>query len=118
MNDVLYALCCHCVSIMQGWIPMPSTCLSQTLGMSLYKTRKELKRLKEQGLIDSVRYCKVGEDRNYLMCGYQITDKAKGTQEYKKAWDEEREICKKAFGIDIGGAGDDFCSYGERREGE
>ena len=102
MDEVLYDLCRHCVSIMQGWIPLPSTCISQTMGMSLYKTRKELKRLKELGLIVSVCYCHVGEDGNYLMRGYQITDKAKTTQEYKKAWNEEREICKKAFGIDIG----------------
>ena len=104
MNEVLYHLCFHCVSIMQGWIPMPSTCLSQTLGISLYKTRKELKRLKEDGLVKVVRYCEVGEDRNYLMCGYQITDKTKTTPEYKRAWEEEREICKQALVIDIGGA--------------
>lgn len=102
MNEVLYHICSHCVSIMQGWIPIPSTCLSQIMGKSLYQTRKELKLLKEQGLIESVRYCEVGEDRNYLMSGYQITDKAKKTPEYKKAWEEERQICKKAFGIDIG----------------
>jgi DNA-binding PadR family transcriptional regulator len=74
---------------------------------TLYQIRKELKRLKEQGLIESVRYCEVGEDRNYLVSGYQITDKAKDTPEYKKAWEEEREICKKAFGIDIGGVDDE-----------
>ena len=104
MNDVLFHLCRHCVSIMQGWIPMPSTCLSQTMNKTLYQTRKELKRLKEQGLIQSVRYCDVTEDGNYLMSGYQITDKAKETPEYKRAWEEERQICKEAFGIDIGGS--------------
>ena len=103
-NDVLYHLCRHCVSIVQGWIPLPSTVLSQDINKSLYQTRKELKKLKEQGLILSVRYCEVGEDRNYLMAGYQITDKAKETPEYKKAWEEERQICKEAFGIDIGGS--------------
>ena len=102
MNEVLYALCRHCVCIMQGWIPMPSTLLSQILGKTLYQTRKELKRLKQQGLIESVRHCQVGEDRNYLMCGYQITDKAKSTPEYEKAWNEERQLCKEALGIDIG----------------
>lgn len=39
---------------------------------------------------------------HWAMCGYQITDKAKSTSEYKKAWEEERQICKKAFDIDIG----------------
>lgn len=102
MNETLYALCQHCVSITQGWIPIPSTCLSQTLGKSLYQTRKELKQLKEQGLVVSERYCQVGEDRNYLVSGYQITDKAKSTQEYKIAWEEERRICKDVFDIDIG----------------
>lgn len=109
MNEVLYALCRHCVSIVQGWVPMPSTCLSQILGKSLYQTRKELKRLKEQGLVVSVRYCEVGEDRNYLMCGYSITDKAKSTREYKTAWEDERKICKEAFGFDIGEA----CTKGD-----
>lgn len=109
MNEVLYALCRHCVGITQGWIPMPSTCLSQTLGKSLYQTRKELKRLKEQGLVVSDRYCQVGEDRNYLMCGYTITDKAKSTQEYKTAWEEERRVCKEAFDIDIGEPEDWLC---------
>lgn len=127
MNDVLYVLCRHCASIMQGWIPLPSTCISKDLGKSLYQTRKELKRLKEQGLVQSDRYCVVDEDRNYLISGFQITDKGKDTPEYKKAWAEEREICKEAFGIDIGEAdydpykeifGDDFCSYGEMRAAE
>lgn len=107
MNDVLYHLCEHCVSIMQGWIPLPSTALSKATNKSLYQTRKELKRLKEQGYVTSARYCEVGEDRNYLMSGYQITDKAKETPEYKKAWEEERQICKEVFGIDIGESGAD-----------
>ena len=28
--------------------------------------------------------------------------KAKETEEYKKAWKEERELCKKCFDMDIG----------------
>ena len=41
------------------------------------------------------------------MSGYKITDKAKETPEYKKAWEAERQICKIAFGIDIGEPGAD-----------
>jgi hypothetical protein len=127
MDSVLYHLCRHSVSIMGGWLPLPSTVLSEVLGESLYKTRKKLKFLKEQGLITSVRYCNVTEDGNYLMAGYAITANAKGTLEYEMAWNEERELCKKCFGIDIGECeydpykeifGDDFCSYGERSANE
>ena len=70
--------------------------------MSLYKTRKELKRLKDLGYVVSDRYCYIGEDRNTLLSGYTITDKAKETEEYKKAYEEERIHFKECFGIDIG----------------
>ena len=86
---------------MDGWCPYPSTCLSNVCEMSLYQTRKELKKLKEQGFIVADRYCEIGEDRNYLISGYTITDKAKETQEYKMAFEEERKICQECFNIDI-----------------
>lgn len=117
MNDVLFHLCRHYVSIMYGWVPMPSTVLCQTVGKSLYQTRKELKRLKEQGLVESVRHCNVTEDGNYLLSGWKITDKAKETPEYKKAYEEEREICLKAFDIDIGTAEQEFRRMQEIIEG-
>lgn len=101
MNEVLYRLCRHCVSIMDGWIPYPSTCLSKVCKISLYKTRKELKKLKEQGYVVSERYCEVGEDGNYLISGYTITDKAKGTEEYRKAFQKERILCQECFGYDM-----------------
>ncbi len=101
MNDVLYHLCRHCVSIMDGWYPFPSTCLSQVCEKSLYQTRKELKKLKERGYVVADRYCEVGEDRNYLISGYTITDKAKTTEEYKTAYNEEAEICRECFNIKV-----------------
>lgn len=101
MNEVLYRLCRHNVSIMDGWIPFPSTILSKLCNMSLYKTRKELKRLKDLGYVKADRWCDVGEDRNYLVNGYTITEKAKETEEYKKAYSEEANICKWCFDIDI-----------------
>ena len=102
MNEVLYALCRHCVGVMDGWVPYPSTILSKVCNMSLYKTRKELKRLKELGYVKADRYCEVGEDGNYLVSGYTITDKAKETEEYKKAFQAEADVCKWCFDIDIG----------------
>ena len=102
MNEILYRLCRHYVSIMDGWIPFPSTCLAQVCEMTLYNTRKELKKLKEQGYVVSDRYCEMTEEGNCLINGYTITEKAKETEEYKKAYDEERELCKQCFEIDIG----------------
>ena len=34
--------------------------------------------------------------------GWTVTDKAFKTEEYRKAHDEERELCKGCFGFDIG----------------
>lgn len=102
MNDILLHLCRHCVGIMSGWIPLPATVLCQSVEKSVYQTRKELRRLKEQGLVALDRYCHSTEDGNYLMVGWTITDEGKKTPEYKKAYEEEREICKEVFGIEIG----------------
>ena len=102
MNDVLYRLCRHNVSIMDGWRPFPSTCLSVVCKLSLYQTRKELKKLKEQGLVESCIDSISDDVGTSVLRGYHITEKAKETEEYKKAWQEEREICKECFGIDIG----------------
>lgn len=101
MNEVLYHLCRHCVSIMNGFIPLPSTVLCKLCGLSLYKTRKELKNLKKQGYVVADRYTENTEERTILINGYTITDKAKETEEYKKAYQEERELCWEAFGIRI-----------------
>lgn len=102
MNEVLYKLCCHCVSITDGWIPYPSTVLAESCKLSLYQTRKELKKLKEQGLVVSDRYCERTEEGNLIINGYTVTDKAKHTEEYKKAWKWEKETVKEIFGYDIG----------------
>ena len=102
MNEVLYHLCRHCVSVMDSQYPFPSTLLSKVTGMSLYKTRKELKKLKEQEYVVSTRYWETTEDGTIILNGYGITTKAHETEEYKKAYAEEREACKKIFGFDIG----------------
>lgn len=102
MNEVLYKLCQHCISIMGSWIPYPSTLMAKSLNLSLYKVRKELKSLKEQGLVVADRYCEVTDEGTILINGYTITEKAKQTEEYKKAYEEERKICLDVFGVDIG----------------
>ena len=101
MNKVLYHLCKHCVSIMDGWIPYPSTILSKVCDLSLYKTRKELKLLKEQGYVVSDRYTENTEEGTIILNGYTITEKAKETEEYKKSFQEEKEAVKECFNFDI-----------------
>lgn len=92
MNNVLYVLCRHCLSIMDGWYPYPSTVIAEQLGISLYRVRKELKRLKELGLVVSTMYCWEEEYGNYILRGYTITDKARATKEYKEAYEREEKI--------------------------
>jgi hypothetical protein len=106
MNDkarIFSILCQHCVSIMDGWIPYPSTCIAETTGWRLYYVRKLLKELKKDGLIDSDLYVDRGEERPILVRGYVVTEKGKKTAEYKLAHDIERKICKECFDLDIGG---------------
>lgn len=101
LNPVLYALCRHCVSIMDGWIPYPSTCIADTLNMPLGKVRYQLKKLKAQGLVVGDRYVDKSEDGVILVNGYTLTEKGKHTSEYAEAEEVERKVCKECFGIDI-----------------
>lgn len=105
MNDkarVFNILCQHCCSIMDGWIPYPSTCIAETTGWRLRYVRKLLKELKQEGLIDSDLWVEQGDERPILVRGYVLTEKGKQTNEYKLAYEVERKICKKCFNIDIG----------------
>jgi repressor of nif and glnA expression len=102
MNEILYKLCRHCVSIMDGWHPYSSTCISKSTNISIGKVRYQLKKLKEDGLIE--RFSEGGqteEGKVFCIHGFGITDKAIETKEYKKAFEEEKELCKKCFDIDI-----------------
>lgn len=99
---VFNILCQHCCSIMDGWIPYPSTCIAGTTGWRLYYVRKLLKELKQEGLIDSDLLVEQGEERPILVRGYIVTEKGKKTNEYRLAHEVERKICKECFDIDIG----------------
>ena len=102
MNEILYVLCRHCVSIMDGWVPYPSTLMAEQLNISIGKVRYQLKKLKEKGLVESCRYGGQTEDGEvYCINGFRTTDKAKETIEYKKALEKEAQICKECFDIDI-----------------
>lgn len=103
MDNILYKLCRHNVSIMDGWHPFPATAIANMLKISVHKVRYHLRKLKEQGLVESFYEGGQTEDGEvYCLRGWGITEKAKETKEYQKAHEEERELCKKCFDIDIG----------------
>ena len=103
MDDILYTLCRHNVSIMDGWHPYPATAISKQHGISLNKARYHLRNLKKKGLVNSCHDGGMTEDGEvYCYWGWEITRKAFETDEYKKAYEEERKLCKKCFDIDIG----------------
>lgn len=103
MNDVLYILCQHDCGLMYGWIPLPSTLIAKSTNLSVGQVRYRLKKLKAQGLVASGHYGGSTEDGEpYCIHGYFITEKAKFTDEFRQAWNEERELCKETLDIDIG----------------
>lgn len=103
MDEILLKLCRHNTSIMDGWHPFPATCISKSLGIPVGKVRYHLKKLKEKGLVESVREGGMTEDGEvYCLHGWHITDRAKETAEYKRAVREERDLCMECFGFDCG----------------
>ena len=49
MNDILYSLCLHSIDIIDGWTPISARLIAKNVSVSLYKARKELRTLKENG---------------------------------------------------------------------
>ena len=97
MNNVLYAICCVYIGDMCNWIPIPSTIIADELKISVYQVRKELKKLKEMGLVVSIMYCDINQFGNFILRGYTITEKAKDTKEYKTAYEESEKVMKECF---------------------
>ena len=103
MNDVLYTLCRYSVSIVGSQYPVPAHLIAEHLNLTIDQARYSLRKLKQLGLVESC--CELlgdEEDGYFPYHGWRITDKAKETEEYKKAWEEERALCKKCFDMDIG----------------
>ena len=109
MDKILYDLCQACVSIMDGWHPYPATCIAERLNQPVGKVRYHLRKLKKDGLVYSFHEGGMTDD-GAVFCsqGWGITEKAKDTEEYKKAYKEEVELCKKCFGIDIDASGEEM----------
>lgn len=90
-KKVLEYLCKSEVDVMNKGFPMPSKSLSRLLNLSLYKTRKALKLLKDKGLVVFVYDSDYDDmsERRYSIWGYLLTELGKQTDEYRQA--EERE---------------------------
>lgn len=102
MNDILYQLCRYNVSIFDSWYPFPTRLIAEHLNLTINQARYKLRKLKQSGLVESCCELIGDEERMIPYRGWKITDKAKETEEYKKAWEEERALCKKCFDMDIG----------------
>lgn len=102
MNKVLYYLCCHCVSIMHGWMPCPAAVFAKEIGVSVSTARRRLRELKSQGLAETASVClNFDGDRPLPYNGWTITEKAMETEEYKLAEKEERIRCREVFGPEM-----------------
>lgn len=102
MDEVLYQLCRHAVGIMDGWHPYPAWAIAKQAGVSLSTARRRLRKLKEKGLARTF-FENADEDSEYSLPyhGWGITALTKETDEYKKANQEEIEICRKVWGEDM-----------------
>lgn len=99
MNQTLYCLCRHAVGIMDGWHPYPARLIAEQTKVSVSTTRKRLRELKKQGLVELICEAPESEDESSLpYWGWTITERAEKTKEYKMAQEEERKICQKVFG--------------------
>lgn len=103
-DRVFELMCHHCVSVMDGWVPYPSTCIAYTTGWKLSYVRKLLKQLKQEGLIESSLFVDTDPDldRPALIRGYVVTKAGTDTKIYELAWEAERKACQECFKFDIG----------------
>ena len=87
---------------MGGWHPVPARLIAEHLNLTTNQARYRLRKLKQAGFANTFSELLDDEERMIPYHGWTITDKAEETEEYKKAWEEERDLCKKCFDMDIG----------------
>lgn len=102
MDKILYYLCRHSVSIMDGWLPYPAWAIAKQAGVSLSTARRKLRKLKQEGLAATFSVS-LGEESDFALPyhGWGVTKKTYQTEEYKKASEEEEKILREVFGTDM-----------------
>lgn len=102
MNQTLYCLCRHAVGIMDGWHPYPARLIAEQTKVSISTARRRLRELKKRGLATTI-YEAADNEAEYALpyWGWAITERAKETEEYTLAQEEERKLCQKVFGREM-----------------
>lgn len=99
-NKVFEILCQNGASIIDAGYPINGPNLADLTGLSINQVRYRLRKLKDKGLIELITI-PADEESCFPWRGWIITEKAKETETYKKAYEAEKKACKNAFGIDI-----------------
>lgn len=99
MDETLYCLCKHAVDIMDGWYPFPARLIAEQTGVSLSTARRRLRKLKSEGYAQTIcENLNPSDEPPFPYHGWNITKKAEETEEYKKAYKEEIDLCRRIFG--------------------
>lgn len=90
-HDVLLELSCHALDWINSVYPLSSILISKSLKKPLKDVRKVLQELKADGYVYSCKVCYIGEERNCILNGWKITNKAISTDEYEIAKKKEEQ---------------------------
>lgn len=93
---------CHCdLEIMYGWVPTPTTVIARILGISLYRCRKAMNQLVQEGLAVSAATVVDYEESPLPYRGYHVTEKGKKTGIYLYCALKEARKYAKCFDANV-----------------
>lgn len=95
---VFDSLCRHCCSLLDGWTPYPCTVIAKHLGISVYKCRKAMRELVDEGLAERISCVFDPEESMLPYNGFTLTKKGMKTGIYRYNAKKEAEICVRFFG--------------------
>ena len=84
-TKILRILCKQRCFLHGSWYPLPCTLIAQELGEKVYRVRKAMHNLVEQGYAEKRCYTPAFEDVPRPIHGWQATEKAHTTQVYEDA---------------------------------
>lgn len=81
--------------------PCPKSVIIKENGLTDYQYSKEIKKLKDEGLIKFSRWVEKDEYESYFIQGWYLTPAGKETLEYNQAYARVRSNVKKCFDFEI-----------------